>query len=378
MQHGLRSAALVTAVATSLCASATIAYAQSAAVKQAYEGSHFIQTNIPGVTTFQAPPAGFDAINATDQELAVYGVPPRPDLQAQPEAYAKWAKAMSRPTQRVAGALKDMHITSTNGQPAPAVPGAAPTSGQQAQSSVYYYNWSGVANTVSGLTSWNGQNSFYYMISEFNVPVAEQAFNPSGGYVCDGGWDYEVSWNGIDGFNNGDVLQGGSLSAAYCNNESRSTYYCGWVEWYPSYDILCQFGVNPGDDMFVETWDTSSTNGYVYIQDNTLGISSVVNLKPTEGPYLVGNSAEYIVERPCCDNGYYDTLTNYVQDFWAYNYAYTFSYDEQYPGSTASSTYLINMVNDQDSQVISSSYTEGNNGIVFEAENCTLLGGCTP
>jgi len=32
-------------------------------------------------------------------------------------------------------------------------------------------------------------------------------------------------------------------------------YYCGWVEWYPSYNILCQFDVNPGDDMFVETWD---------------------------------------------------------------------------------------------------------------------------
>jgi len=376
MQCRLRSAALVTATAISLCASATLAYAQSAAVKQTYEGSHFLPTNIPGITTFQAPPGGFDPINAADEELAVYGMPPRPGAQAQPEAYAKWAAAMSRPTTRVTGSLTDMHIASTSGRPAG--PAAAPTSGEEGQSSVNYYNWSGVANTIPGLTSWNAHNSFYYVVSEFNVPVAEQAFKSGGGYVCDGGWDYEVSWNGIDGFNNGDVLQGGSLSAAYCSGGSKSTAYCGWVEWYPSYNILCQFAVNPGDDMFVETWDTSSTNGYVYIQDNTLGISGVVHLQPTTTPYLVGNSAEYIVERPCCNNGRYDTLANYVQDFWADNYAYTFSDTLEYPGSTASSTYLIGMVNDQDSQIISSAYTGGNYGIVFQDENCAREGGCTP
>ena len=269
-------------------------------------------------------------------------------------------------------------MASTNGRPAPAGPAAPPTSGEEGQSSANFYNWSGVANTIPGLTSWNGQSSFYYVISEFNVPVAEQAFTGTGGYVCDGGWDWEVSWNGIDGFNNGDVLQGGSLSMAYCNGGSRSTYYCGCVEWYPSYNILCQFEVNPGDDIFVETWGTSSTNGYVYIQDNTLGLYSVVNLQPTQAPYLVGNSAEYIVERPCCTNGHYVTLANYVQDFWASNYAYTFADSLEYPGSTDTSTYLINMVNDQDSQIISAAYTAGNYGIVFQDGNCAFVGGCTP
>jgi hypothetical protein len=375
MKPRLRSAALVTATIVPFCASATLASAQTAAVKQAYEASHVIPTNIPGITTFQAPPAGFDAINASDQELTVYGMPPRPDSRAAPDAYAKWAAAMSRPTTRVTGRLTDMHVASTNGVRAGAA--AAPTS-EEGGSSVSYYNWSGVANTVPGLTSWNAKNSFYYVVSEFNVPVAEQAFNGKGGYVCDGGWDIEVSWNGIDGFNNGDVLQGGSYSAASCKGGSKSTYYCGWVEWYPSYNILCQFGVNPGDDMFVETWDTSSTNGYVYIQDNTLGISSVVHLQPKEPPYLVGNSAEYIVERPCCNNGHDYPLANYVQDFWADSYAYTFAYTLEYPGLATSSTYLITMLNDQGTQAISTAYTAGNNGVVFQDENCARNGGCTP
>ena len=88
MKSSLRSAALVTAAMIPFCASVT-AFAQSAIVKQVYEGSHIVPTNIPGITSFQAPPTGFDAINAADQELAFYGIPPRPDPQAQPQAYAK-------------------------------------------------------------------------------------------------------------------------------------------------------------------------------------------------------------------------------------------------------------------------------------------------
>jgi hypothetical protein len=277
-----------------------------------------VPTNIPGVTTFAAPPAGFDAVHASDEALAAYGLPPRPDATGAPDAYAKWKRAMLTPAKRFTGPLRDMKMTSTNAKFGPAPKLSAGTTGSPTSASSY--NWSGVVNTVPGLSSWSSKKSFYYVVSEFNVPVGRQS--PES---CDGGWDYEVSWNGIDGWSNGDVLQGGSLTAAYCSGSTTSTYYCGWVEWYPSYDILCEFGVNPGDDMYVETYDTSATNGYVFIEDETLGVYGTYNLQPTETPYLVGNSAEYIVERPCCDNGYYDTLADYVMDFWADDYAYTFS-----------------------------------------------------
>ncbi len=381
MQPVLRSAVLSTAALIPFCAGAIPASAQiSIAAKQVYESSHVVPTNIPGVTTFRVPPKGFDAIHAADPELAVYGLPPRPDAQSEPDAYAKWAKAMSHLGKQATGPIKDMHVTSRNARlvgPLTASPAGTPSTSTSG-------NWSGIANTVPGLTSWDPNKSFDYVISEFNVPVAQQAFASGGGYVCDGGWDWEVSWNGIDGFLNGDVLQGGSSSAAYCSGGTRSTSYCAWVEWYPSYNILCQFGVNSGDDMYVETYDTSPTNGYVFVDDLTLGLYATVHLQPTTTPYLVGNSAEYIVERPCCRGGLGYPLANYIRDYWADSYAYTFARaasgkaTTEVPGSQASSTYLISMVNDQGTDTISTASAAGKNGLVFSIEGCAYLPGCTP
>ena len=372
----VRHVAVLAAVGL-LSLAALAARAQSPGVRHAYETSHSVPTNIRGITGFAAPPAGFDALHAADEQLAGYGLPPRPDLHAAPEAYATWARAMRTPSHRATAPLRDMHMSSTNGHragPAKLAAGLAAT-----PSTISFYNWSGIANTVPGLTAWNGNRSFYSVVSEFNVPVARQALG-----VCDGGWDYEVNWNGIDGLDNGDVLQGGSYSAAYCNNGSTATDYCAWVEWYPSYPILCEFTVHPGDVMFVETWDTSSTNGYVYIHDLTLGISATYHLQPTQPPYLVGNSAEYIVERPCCDGTHDLTLANYIENFWADSYAYTFAANRaggataQFPGANAPSTYVISMVNDQNTQVISVPVTGGHYDITFSTENCARSGGCDP
>ena len=41
-----------------------------------------LATNLAGVTTIAAPPAGFNPLNATDQDLEYYGYPPRPDQAA--------------------------------------------------------------------------------------------------------------------------------------------------------------------------------------------------------------------------------------------------------------------------------------------------------
>jgi len=44
--------------------------------------------NLPGATTVEAPPAGFDPIAASDQDLAYHGFPPRPNQNTEPKAYA--------------------------------------------------------------------------------------------------------------------------------------------------------------------------------------------------------------------------------------------------------------------------------------------------
>lgn len=359
----------------------TITFAQSDAVGIIYESSSNVPTNIHGVRTFADAPRGFDILKASDAELATYGFPPRPNSATDPDGYGQWARAMSVAKVRWNGQARDMGFSNAPMKPAPrpaGVPAAAATTA--APSSAYSYNWSGIVNT-NKLTKWNKNSSFYYVLSTFNIPAAQQSFN-----TCSGYYDIEVSWNGIDGFENGDVLQGGSLSQDICSNNTVSTAYCGWVEWYPSYPVLCEFNVNPGDDMYVETWSPQggTTTGYVFIEDITALTFNTYALSWLSGPGLVGNSVEYIVERP--GGGIYGLypLSNYIANFWAGSLGYTLAESNlgkpstAYPGSVAASTYLVDMLDDAGDEIISTPTAQGKYGIYFNDTGCAFTGGCTP
>ncbi len=384
----------------------TLAAAQSSAARAIYDASAVVPTNLKGVRTFNPPPAGYNPLTATEEENATYGFPPRPP-QEDTEHYAMWAKAMTAAKTRWAGELK---TTSYWSQPAhraaapeavpegaPEVEGAVPAAGP---TTLYFYNWSGFINTQPSVKKYNNNsttatNSFYYIVSDFNVPVAEEAFNSGApGTICDNSTDLMVDWNGIDGDLDGNaLLQGGTLSGISCSNPYGwpiiSTSYFAWIEWWPAYPIIATFPVNPGDDFFVETWDTTATQGYVELEDLTLGIYAIFGITSNGGPGLIGNSAEYVVERPCCIGSNSFPLANYVQNFWVNSYAYTF-YEYAhgvatpwYPGSTSTYNDLAIMVDDTDTYNISvpqalGTVAPGRYDIFFQTEHCALVGGCTP
>jgi hypothetical protein len=374
----------------------SLAAAQSSAARAVYDTSAVVPTNLKGIRTFNPPPAGFNPLTATEEENAVYGFPPRPPKE-DTEHYAKWAKAMTGARNRWAGELKVTPYQSRPARPAKAPHGeeAVKATGPTTE---YFYNWSGFINTQPTLKKYNTKSSvssFYYIVSDFNVPVAEEAFNTTPpGTICDGYTDLQVNWNGIDGDLDGNaLLQGGTLSGISCTEDYAgypltSTQYYAWLEWYPAYSIIAAFDVNPGDDFYVETWDTTATQGYVYLSDETLGVYGTFSITSNGGPGLIGNSAEYVVERPCCiDIGGTEDffpLANYVQTFWANSWAVTFyEYNHGvatpwYPGSTSINNDLAIMVNDDDSANISVPAAQGNYGIYFEVENCASVGGCTP
>jgi len=380
----------------------TLAAAQSSAARAIYDASAVVPTNLKGIHTFNAPPAGYNPLTATEEENAVYGFPPRPP-QEDTEHYRMWAKAMMAAKTRWAGPLKATTYWSE-----PAHRAAAPESTPEEEAGVkatgpttyYYYNWSGFINTQPTLKKYNNNsttatNSFYYVESDFNVPVAEEAFTGEGGTICDNGTDLMVAWNGIDGdLDQNALLQGGTLSGVSCSNPYGwpliSTQYVAWLEWWPAYPIIATFDVNPGDDFFVETWDTTATQGYVALEDETLGIYAIFGITSAGGPGLIGNSAEYIVERPCCVGYNSFPLANYVQEFWVNNWAYTFyEYAHTpptpwYPGSTSTNNVLAIMVDDTDTYNISYPVAQGTTnvpgkyGIFFYDANCAYIGGCTP
>ena len=289
-------------------------------IRQLQPNEHLL--NLPGVTAIEAPPADFDPIAASDEELAYHGFPPRPNQSTQPKAYATWVKAMKASKVRVVPNLEQTNIFHGPVMQAKAANPTAvesnPLLSTQASNTSYSYNWSGYVD-LSGATSY-GSSSFYYVVSDFVVPVAEQAFG-----ACTGGWDWGSAWNGIDGWGSHDVLQAGIEFDAWCSGSgsTRSSYYSAWYEWYPYGQVrLGNLPIAPGDDVFVEVWHTSSTQGYAYLVNFDTNQSVQVGFTAYPGYPLVGNSAEWVVERPTV-GGNLTTLTNYVMDpFWN-AYAYT-------------------------------------------------------
>jgi hypothetical protein len=117
---------------------------------------------------------------------------------------------------------------------------------------------------------------------------------------------------GIDGFGSPDVLQAGTEADAYASGGTTATFYAAWIEWFPFNESrISNFLVAPGDEMFVEVWNTSATVGNAYLVNITTQQAVAFTFNAPVGTSLVGNSAEWVVERPAV-GGSLATLTNYV------------------------------------------------------------------
>jgi hypothetical protein len=364
------------------------ALAQSDAVRAIYRASASIPTNVEGVYAYPAPPTGFNPLSASDEELAAYGFPPRPDKVEDAHGYQVWARVMSMPTTRWFGELK---VRSNRSHPATARLSQSQTDPTKfAASSGVTKNWSGVVNTLSS-TSYSSTKSFCCVAAEFVVPQPQQAFNGSGGNICDGDTDQAAFWVGQGGFtiaglnlgNQNNIAQSGVDIVAPCGDSNGSAY--AWMEWYPA-NLVEFFPVSAGDDIYVSVNNTSSTTATINLVDETGQHSVSVSLTAPSGVRLVGNEAEFVVERPYGDSktptGYYP-LANYIWSFWDYARSKTFAKKYYYPGTTAASTYDISMTDDVGDQIISvptvgTSGTLGLEGMFVQDQDCAQLIGCVP
>ena len=289
------------------------------------------QSPVQGMVIFGQPPRGLNPLAASDAELAQSGFPPRPDLVNAPNAYARWKKLVMVP--RVANAVLQQ-TTIYNGPARHLFSGQALSNGIVSTTS---NNWSGYAITgASGTFASN--NSFIF--AEWVVPIAQQAFG-----VCNGTWDYSSQWDGFDGFGSGDVLQAGTEADAYCSGSTKATFYSSWIEWYPFSETRVSVpAAQPGDLMGSEVWyTTSAPYGHAYLVNYTLQQAQSYAFNPPSGTRFVGNSAEWVEERPGLSTGLAD-LTNYVADQFNDDYAYNNS-SYFYPGSSpaGTTTYAIRM-----------------------------------
>ena len=357
----------------------TMAVAQNSKDRSAaFEAAPKLATSVAGVHAFTAPPKDFNPLTATNRELWKYGLPEAPDKTADPEGFAHWQRAMK------ALGTHATDVRQTNYIVGPMKAAGQPQKQSSGTNYAYSLNWSGLAYW-NGLSTWSSKKSFYQVSSVATVPYG----NPPSDYVCsDGPW-IVVAWNGIDGFTNGDVVQGGSFGGFECGEEG-GYLYAGWVEWFPSYPVLfiycaTPFGfelcpVNPGDDFYTITTARPGTEEqYVFDEDLTTGWWGTFGLTYITVPGVAGQSGEWIVERPGGDpeDPYYlYPLADYSADSFYYDYALNeagTTFD-----STSSGGWNITMLADDLKTPISYAVpTAERSSIFFYDENCAKVRGCS-
>lgn len=297
----------------------------------------------PMARAHATPPANFDPLSASDAQLAQFGFPPRPDAATAPDRYAVWKKLVTAPQRRLQPTLE--HTTIHNGRarlvsPGGGVPGLARNARSgiaNDAASVTTMNWSGYA-VVDGADPFQSGTTVY---GEWVVPVAQQAVG-----ACTGNWAYSSEWVGIDGFTSSDVLQAGVEVDAFCSSGATRAFYSAWYEWYPDVETrITNLPVAPGNIIAVEVWNSGPTQGNAYIVNYTTQQSVSLAFNAPAGTSLVGDSVEWIVERPEV-NGSFAALTHYVAE--PFNFCHAAAGAGTYtPGASPTGTaYSIDMIDD--------------------------------
>jgi len=291
-----------------------------------------LSVNPKHVRAVPAPPPWVDPVTAPSNVRAQYGLPPVLPESASPSLKAKWLSGMAAlkkqssalapaaapimtETNLANGPNKIAPVTSPSPSTSVAPSTATPLPGGASFAYASSNNWSGTA-----VVDASNPFSVEAVAAEFTVPYAHQGIGK-----CSGGWIFSSLWPGIDGYGSPDVLQAGVESDAYCNNGTISTYYSAWIEWYPYNETrVSSPAVNPGDEIYVQVWNTTATTGYAYIYNASTGVAASYSLTAPSGTVLRGNSVEWIVERPGV-GGSLATLTNYTGSAWPYGLAWNYA-----------------------------------------------------
>jgi hypothetical protein len=233
---------------------------------------------IAGAKIPKAPPAGFNPLEATKEELKSYGLPPKPDATVDPERYKRWSKHLSQPLTFVPPVLKIIENERIPEAKNPTKVTNGVTSG----------NWSGYANLDPSPSKYSA------IEGEWIVPNAYPNSSRTNGTY------YVSQWVGIDGIGGSpDVFQAGTdgwVTVAGGKVSAQGVY--AWYEWYPAYPIELGLAVHPGDTIFGYIDAESTTEGYAYLLNEGAGTYTSVTFSAPKGTKLQGNSAEWIVENP--------------------------------------------------------------------------------
>jgi Peptidase A4 family len=248
------------------------------------------------IRTYETPPADFNPLKATARQLLRLGFPTRPDAKEAPELRKVWDREMSRPRQWITPEFKEMKDRSHG-------PALKPGSRKRARVRTSL----NVANATS--SNWSGSvagppanRTFGWIEGQWTVP------NP---HAPATGSYFASEWVGIDGWGSGDVLQAGTETEIVDIGFFKVSQVYPWWEWFPSGEVaITNLPVSAGDVMYCLICVNSRTTATVYLTNQSSLVTTTFSITAPKGTTLVGNSAEWVVERPTI-NGSLPNLTDY-------------------------------------------------------------------
>lgn len=242
------------------------------------------------VTTFPAPPVGFNILSADAGRLQSYGLPLESALH--PELTQSFQRAMSTPTHFVEPIFKRN-------------PGKrhGPARLRRTDAGEDSPNWSGAVVTLADGTTFNSATA------QWNVTDPR---SPS----INGTSAYCSSWIGIDGYESNDVFQAGVECDVVNAAGIAQSHIYPWWEWYPESEVQIQnLPISAGDELYCLLTVVSDTTGNILLKNMTSGLAVNFQVTAPTGVSLAGNSTEWIVEAPGIDDAQ-SLLDNYgVIDF---------------------------------------------------------------
>ncbi|HKD25844.1 MAG TPA: G1 family glutamic endopeptidase [Xanthobacteraceae bacterium] len=252
---------------------------------------------------YPLPPADFDGLSATDAQLDQYGLPARPDQEAEPELFQYWTWLLGEPFNMVTPEF----LTPSGGAPPAPVDQAGRSSRRNVPGRENSRNWSGLYIVPPR------PNKFVHVVGSWLVP------QPSVPPVLPEGAgphhdEYRSStWIGIDGhrrYPKSSMPQIGTSQFIKADGGNISVATGAWWQWwsldaqFPPQNAnnapvpITNFPVAVGDEISAGLTVEPTGDVHFYIKNQTTGLfTTFVVLAP--GPILpLGSTAEWIMERP--------------------------------------------------------------------------------
>lgn len=236
-------------------------------------GTQFAKANLK-ITTFAAPPSDFNPVTASNDRLALYGIPRRPDATKEPVLRQLWDRVFSKPVTFVQAQLVEDTVWRS-----------LPHGALKKRDFGLEGNWAGGIIEVASL-GLNPPEPANTVFAEWVVPKINTSTPLSGSQTVG-------FWVGLGGWGTSQVLQAGTAATVNGSNVS----YWAWTEWFPAGYKVANLPIEPGDTVSILVCAPESDHGYVSMMNHRTSLAISIGVSDPDGtaPYD-GSSVEWVIE----------------------------------------------------------------------------------